>query len=180
MYMNMFMVFTWYKIQNSKIHKYCVLTLKKSFISILIDSETVFTKLNFRNMYFSILSFSHSSQEFLNFWINLLFSKYPTDIMPKYISQVTHSVKNLLIAKMNVKSFNVQWFISLHSVMTPIFGLVSSMKSASMVILVLMTSVYASPIQRRELEEMASKSKLQLVEENAFFYIILKLSISCQ
>lgn len=117
MYMNMFMVFTWYKIQNSKIHKYCVLTFKKSFISILIDSETVFTKLNFRNMYFSILSFSHSSQEFLNFWINLLFSKYPTDIMPKYISQITHSGKNLLIAKMNVKSFNVQWFISLHSVM---------------------------------------------------------------
>lgn len=71
-------------------------------------------------------------------------------------------------------------YIVLCNILTPIFGLVSSMKSASMVILVLMTSVYASPIQRRELEEMASKSKLQLVEENAFFYIILKLSISCQ
>lgn len=71
-------------------------------------------------------------------------------------------------------------YIVLCNILTPIFDLVSSMKSASMVILVLMTSVYASPIQRRELEEMASKSKLQLVEENAFFYIILKLSISCQ
>lgn len=71
-------------------------------------------------------------------------------------------------------------YIVLCNILTPIFGLVSSMKSASMVILILMTSVYASPIQRRELEEMASKSKLQLVEENAFFYIILKLSISCQ
>lgn len=47
------------------------------------------------------------------------------------------------------------------------------MKSACVVILVLMASVYASPIQRRELEEMTSMSKLQLVEENAFFYIIL-------
>lgn len=114
--MNMYMVFT-YKIQNSKIHKYCVIILKKIFYFDSHWFRNVFTKLNFRNMYFSILSFSHSSQEFLKFWINLLFSKYPTDIMPNYISQVTHSGKHLLIAKMNVKSFNVQWFISLHSVM---------------------------------------------------------------
>lgn len=59
---------------------------------------------------------------------------------------------------------------------TPFFGLVSSMKSASVMILVLMTSVYASPIQRRELEEMASKSKLPLVKENAFSHIILTFS----
>lgn len=59
---------------------------------------------------------------------------------------------------------------------TPFFGLVSSMKSASVMILVLMTSVYASPIQRRELEEMASKSKLPLVVENAFSHIILTFS----
>lgn len=59
---------------------------------------------------------------------------------------------------------------------TPFFGLVSSMKSASVVILVLMTSVYASPIQRRELEEMASKSKLPLVKENAFSHINLTFS----
>lgn len=59
---------------------------------------------------------------------------------------------------------------------TPFVGLVSSMKSASVLILVLMTSVYASPIQRRELEEMASKSKLPLVAENAFSHIILTFS----
>lgn len=103
-----------------------------------------------------------------------------TDIMPKYITLVTHRDKNLSIAKMNVNLYNVQRFISLHSVVQysddTIFGLVSSMKSASVMILVLMTSVYASPIQRRELEEMASKSKLPLVAENAFSHIILTFS----
>lgn len=39
-----------------------------------------------------------------------------TDIMPKYISLVTHRDKNLSIAKMNVNLYNVQRFISLHSV----------------------------------------------------------------
>lgn len=102
-----------------------------------------------------------------------------TDIMPKYISLVTHRDKNLSVAKMNVNLYNVQRFISLvwcNILTTPFFGLVSSMKSASVLILVLMTSVYASPIQRRELEEMASKSKLPLVAENAFSHIILTFS----
>lgn len=103
-----------------------------------------------------------------------------TDIMPKYISLVTHRDKNLSIARWmstyimcNGSYLYIVWC---NILTTPFFGLVSSMKSASVMILVLMTSVYASPIQRRELEEMASKSKLQLVKENAFSHIILTFS----